>query len=255
MQANTIDEVIQQLEAIIQQTLKDENPMGYFAVLYHQVTVNVKEGIAKSYYADGKRMEILDVIFANRYLDAYAKFQHGRPCTQSWQYAFETTKKFWPTVLQNLLLGINAHINLDLGIAAVQTCPGQAIAALKDDFDKINIVLAGLVADVEKSMITIWPTLKLILQKLAKADSFLINFSMEEARNGAWKFANELAVLSPAQQQEAIAAHDNKIAAIALLISKPGFFISSLFMFIRIGEIGSVSKKMQALQFQNMGAV
>ncbi len=255
MQVNTIDEVIQQLEAIIQQTLKDENPMGYFAVLYHQVTVNVKAGIANSYYADGKRMEMLDVAFANRYLDAYAKFQQSQPCTQSWQYAFETTKKNWPTVLQNLLLGINAHINLDLGIAAVQTCPGQAIDALQDDFDKINTVLAGLVANVEKSMIKIWPTFKLILQKLAKADSFLINFSMEEARNGAWKFATELAVLNPAQQQEAIAARDKKIAEIALLISKPGFFISSLFMFIRIGEIGSVSKKMRALQFQNKGAV
>ena len=255
MQANTIDEVIEQLEIIIQQTLKNENPMGYFAVLYHQVTVNVKAGITNGYYADGKRMEMLDIVFANRYLNAYAKFQQGLPCTQSWQYAFETTKKFWPTVLQNLLLGINAHINLDLGIAAVQTCPSQGIDALKDDFDKINNVLAGLVAQVEESMIAIWPTLKYILQKVAKMDSFLINFSMEEARNGAWKFATELAVLNSAQQEEAIAARDKRIATIALLINKPGFFISSLFMFIRIGEIGSVSKKMQALQLKNKTSV
>ncbi len=255
MQANTIDEVIEQLEAIIQQTLKDENPMGYFAVLYYQVTVNVKEGIANNYYGDGKRMEMLDVIFANRYLDAYAKFQQSMPCTQSWQYAFETTRKFWPTVMQNLLLGINAHINLDLGIAALQACPGQGIDGLKDDFDKINTVLAGLVADVEKSMIKIWPTFKFLLQKLAKTDTFLINFSLEEARNGAWKFATELAVLNPAQQEEAIVASDKKIAEIALLISKPGFFISSIFIFIRMGEIGSVSKKMQALQFKNNTSV
>ena len=198
---------------------------------------------------------MLDVLFANRYLDAYAKFQQSLPCTQSWQYTFETTKKFWPTVLQNLLLGINAHINLDLGIAAVRTCPGQGIDALKDDFDKINTMLAGLVADVEKSMIKIWPTFKLVLEKMAKADTFLINFSLEEARNGAWKFATELAVLNPAQQEDAIADRDKKIAEIALLISKPGFFISLIFIFIRMGEIGSVSKKMKALQFKNNTSV
>jgi hypothetical protein len=248
MQVKTIDEVISALEVIIQQTLKDENPMGYFAVLYHRVTVTVKQGIATSYYSDCARMEKLDVLFANRYLEAYAQFQQGQPCTQSWQYAFDTSKKFWPTVMQNLLLGINAHINLDLGIAAVQTCPGEGIHALKDDFDKINMVLASMVADVEKSMVAIWPTLKVLLEKIGKVDSFLVNFSLEQARNGAWKFATELATMSPAGQQDAIVKRDKKIAEIALLVSKPGFFISSLFMFVRLGEIGSVAKKMAALQ-------
>ena len=233
---------------IIQQTLKDENPMGYFAALYYQVTSTVKEGIDKGYYQDCKRMERLDVIFANRYLDAYTQFQQNLPCTKSWQYAFDTTKKYWPTVLQNLLLGINAHINLDLGIAAVQTCPGEGIEALKDDFDKINIVLAGLVADIEKSLVTIWPTLKLLLLRVGKIDSFLIDFSMKEARDGAWKFAKELAVLDSLQQDAAITERDKKIAETALLVSKPGFFISTLFLIIRIGEIGSVSKKIETLR-------
>jgi len=247
MQAKNIDEVISQLEAIILQTIKDENPMGYFAALYHQVTVRVKEGIANNYYSDGKRMEQLDTQFANRYLEAYTQFQQNQPCTESWQYAFDTTKKYWPTVLQNLLLGINAHINLDLGIAAVQTCPGEDIHALKDDFDKINTVLAGLIGDVEKSMAEIWPTLSFILKRIGKADNFLIDFSMQQARDGAWKFATELAVLNPAQQQAAINERDQKIANIALLISKPGFFISLLFLVVRIGEIGSVAKKIKAL--------
>ena len=70
---------------------------------------------------------------------------------------------------------------------------------------------------------------------------------MQQARDGAWKFATELAVLNPAQQQAAINERDQKIANIALLISKPGFFISLLFLVVRIGEIGSVAKKIKAL--------
>jgi hypothetical protein len=247
MQAKSIDEVISQLETIIQQSIKDENPMGYFTALYYQVTVTVKEGIAGGYYADGKRMEQLDVIFANRYLEAYTQYQQSQPCSQSWQYTFDTTKQYWPTVLQNLLLGINAHINLDLGIAAVQTCPGEEILAIKEDFDKINLVLAGLVNDVEKRLAEIWPTLTVILKRIGKADSFLVDFSMQQARDGAWKFATELAELNPLQQEASIKERDQKIATIALLISKPGFFISLLFLVIRIGEIGSVANKINAL--------
>ena len=247
MQATTIDEVITHLEAIIQQTIIAENPMGYFAALYHQVTVTVKTGITNGYYADGKRMEMLDVKFANRYLEAYTQFQQKQTCTQSWQYAFDTTKKIWPTVLQNLLLGINAHINLDLGIAAVQTSPGAGMDALKEDFYKINTVLAGLVSDVEKSMAAIWPTLTLILKRVGKMESFLIDFSMQQARDGAWKFATELALLNPAQQEAAIKERDKKIAEIALKVSKPGFLISTLLLIVRIGEIGSVSKKIKML--------
>ncbi len=247
MQGKNIDEVISHLEAIIQQSLTDENPMGYFAALYHQVTVTVKEGIDKGYFMDGKRMEMLDVIFANRYLKAYTQFQQDKQCTDSWRYAFMTTREYWPTVMQNLLLGINAHINLDLGIAAVQTCPGQGIHALKDDFDKINVVLAGLVADVEKSLSIIWPRLKYLLLHVGKFDSFLIDFSMKQARDGAWKFATELAVLDPRQQEAAIKDRDKKITKIALLVSKPGFFISLLFLVIRIGEIGTVRKKIETL--------
>jgi Family of unknown function (DUF5995) len=247
MEAKNIDEVINHLESIIQQTITDGNPMGYFAALYHQVTVTIKEGVGSGYYADCKRMENLDVIFANRYLEAYTQFQQNKQCTDSWKYAFETSKEYWPTVLQNLLLGISAHINLDLGIAAVQTCPGEGIHALKDDFDKINIVLSGLVADIEKRLTAVWPKLKFLLLHFGKTDSFLVDFSMGEARDGAWKFAIELAALDPQQQEAAIKERDKKITGIALLVSKPGFFISLLFGIIRIGEIGSVAKKIETL--------
>jgi hypothetical protein len=70
-QANTIDQVLVRLEAIISDSIKTGNRAGYFAALYHKVTASVKEGIVNGRFEDGSRMERLDVIFANRYLDAY----------------------------------------------------------------------------------------------------------------------------------------------------------------------------------------
>lgn len=80
--------------------------------------------------------------------------------------------------MQNLLLGMNAHINLDPDIAAVQTCGGNDLNTLNDDFYKINTVLASLVNDIQKSMAEIWPTLTYLLKRVGKVDNYLIDFSM-----------------------------------------------------------------------------
>ena len=56
-----------------------------FAVLYHQVTVTVKEEITTKYYTDCANMKKLDVIFTNRCLQAYTQFQQAPLCTQSWK--------------------------------------------------------------------------------------------------------------------------------------------------------------------------
>ncbi len=49
-------------------------------------------------------------------------------------------------------MGMNAYINLDLGIAAAETVPSEELPDLKGDFDKINHVLASLVGDVQNEL-------------------------------------------------------------------------------------------------------
>jgi len=141
---NTIDEVIRELDAIIAKTQQNDNPLGYFAALYRKVTIKVKEGIEAHYFEDGSRMEQLDVVFASRYINAYHAQEKEEPVTKSWKLAFEKGKKYWPTALQHLLVGMNAHINLDLGIAAAEISNGHDIKQLKGDFDKINTILSEL---------------------------------------------------------------------------------------------------------------
>lgn len=84
MAAYTIDEVIQQLKAIINSAIDTGNRLGYFAALYHKVTVRVKEGILNNEFENGPRMEKLDVIFANRYLEAVTQYKNGQRPTGSW---------------------------------------------------------------------------------------------------------------------------------------------------------------------------
>ena len=98
-------------------------------------------------------MEKLDVIFALRYIDAWKAWISGKPLTQSWQVAFDASKNGGTVILQQMLLGINAHINLNLGIAASETVGSQgSIVNILHDFDTINAILAPLVDEVQKDL-------------------------------------------------------------------------------------------------------
>ena len=74
----TIDEVISALGDIIAQEVTAENNLAFFPVLYKKVTERIKLGIERQEFDDNPRMERLDVIFANRYLEAYKLWESGQ---------------------------------------------------------------------------------------------------------------------------------------------------------------------------------
>ncbi len=245
---NTIDEVIEALDGIIKHSEDNNDTAGYFAALYRKVTIRVKEGIANHEFEDGPRMEKLDVIFANRYIDAWAAWKSNLPVTDSWKKSFDLTTHYWPIVLQHLLMGMNAHINLDLGIAAAQVSVNTNINALQNDFNKINTILSSLVNDVQNKLANIWPTLKWILQKTKKVDDFMVDFSMQLSREGAWQFAVSLAGHQGNALAGLIAARDLKIAEKTKIITHDGFIVSLVLGIIRIGERGTVKQKIESLK-------
>ncbi|MDP5200078.1 DUF5995 family protein [Flavobacterium sp. DG2-3] len=257
-QAGTINEVILLLDEIIERSKLEQSNLGLFAILYREVTVKVKEGIHAGAFQNGERMEKLDVIFANRYLKAYYLYQAKEKPSECWGFAFEQAENFWPIVLQHLLLGINAHINLDLGIASAEVSTVEDIEELKHDFDQINFILSNLVAGVEKCLIKIWPTLTWILKATGKIDNFFIDFSMETARNGAWKFANEFVAVPENEREACTQLRDKRITEIARLVSNPGYFVSAVFKLIRLFERGTIAQKimdMQIMEEKNMECV
>jgi len=247
MHATTIDDVIHQLTAIVERSRETTSRQGYFAALYRRVTIAVKEGIAAGRFQDGPRMERLDVIFANRCLEAYAQYQEGRACSQSWRVAFHQSSRWRPIILQHLLLGMNAHINLDLGIAAAQTVPGSALPGLERDFKEINMVLAEMTDSVKAGLNRVSPLLGWADRVGNRADDAIVNFSMKNARDAAWAFARKLAPLDEGAQAAAIAARDQEVARFARLISNPGLFGDSITFAIRLRESGDASKVIAAL--------
>jgi hypothetical protein len=104
------------------------------------------------------------------------------------------------------------------------------------------------VSDVEKDLTEVWPILKWILEKTKSIDTFLIDFSMQIAREGAWKYALELAPLEGNNAEESIKIRDVKEAQKAKLITNLGGIPVFLFKIMRLFEVGTVDQKIKDLQ-------
>ncbi|WP_194777998.1 DUF5995 family protein [Pararhodonellum marinum] len=241
-----IDHVLEKMDALVDQFSQEQHRLGYFAGLYRQVTIRVKEGIGKNEFEDNPRMEKLVCLFAQRYFDALETFKQGEKPTTSWLRTFESAQSSAYMVLQHLILGINAHINLDLGIAAVETAGIGKLETIKGDFDKINLILGEMVDGVKKEIGKISPIFKLMMRLAKGRDIMLVNFSIQIARNGAWKFAQEYAQAE--DQGVCIGLRDQVIAGLAESLLNPGKRLSLMFKVVAFTERRSVAKTISLLE-------
>ena len=212
----TIHQVVAELEGIIDDCAHTNNRLGYFAALYYKVTCRVRDGIKAGEFEDGARMERLDVTFANRYIAAWRAFRQGGQPSASWAVAFNAFGMRRALVLQHLLLGMNAHINLDLGIAAAAIARTEGLPAMRKDFIAINGILAMLTGDVMSTLRRVSPLLSLMGLHASRYNNILIQFSLSNARDGAWCFAEEVFGAAGTKASDAaIAARDGSIAGLA----------------------------------------
>jgi len=247
MPAKSIDEIVVELTQTVERARANKSRIGYFAAMYRKVTLAIKEAIDAGEFKDAERMTRLDVVFAQRYVDASAEFTAGKAPTDSWQVAFDGAGRWRPIIIQHLLTGMNAHINLDLGIAAATVAPGADLAALETDFNTINAVLGRLVDGFTADIAEVSPWIGLLDRIGGHTDNTLINFSIGVARIEAWDLAKQLAPLSDQEWEKVVAARDEWTAGFGELLLHPGWVFSSGLLAIRIRESNDILRVIDVL--------
>jgi len=243
---SSVVEFLDALDGIVERAVQEEDRVGYFAALYRKVTARAAEGIRNGFFDDGARMERLAVGFGNRYLTAVERFRAGEPATRSWQVSFEAARGWRPLIVQHLLVGVNAHINLDLGISAAETAPGDALPSLRRDFDRVNEMLATLIRQVLLDIGEVSPLIGLLDRIGGRRDEEVIRFSVEAARTGAWRFATELSPLPRDSWGGPLSARDARVARVARIVLDPGLLSFGL-LFIRAAESNDVPRVIEVL--------
>lgn len=221
MAARNIDEVLLALDGIVEEARSAGSRLGWFAALYRGVTRRVKQGIVDGAFDDGRRMDRFDTVFANRYLDAFEAWRAGRSVSRCWRVAFSAEVMGDLAIVQHLLLGMNAHINLDLAIAVATVAPGDALDGIKADFDRINDLLAAMTDGVQGAIGRFSPLMDVLDRVGGDADEWLGVFSIHEARADAWRAA-QLLVAAPTAQPLLIELLDKKTSFLGSAIRDPG---------------------------------
>jgi Family of unknown function (DUF5995) len=246
----TIDEVIEAIGRIIDWSIAASSRMGYFAALYKRITIAIDTAVKQGAFEDDQRMQRFDVDFAGRYFAAINGYFHPgqfpKP-PRSWQVTFDAASRPEPIILQHMLAGINAHIDLDLGIAAETVTPGKDLPALQGDFRTVNAVLASQVNGVLHSIDELSPALADLYKVLMNNEIFLIDEAVKTLRDSAWRFATLLALEPDFAHRFTIWARDREVASQTELTYHPLALIDTIVEEIAARESRDIVKNIQVL--------
>lgn len=181
---STLQTVLDELDVVIDQAKLDANRRGFFAAMYRTMTSRVGDAIGAGQFHDPAMLEALDVQFARYY------FRALRNPTRPWQVAFSALNDDDVNIVQQLLLGMNAHINYDLPQAVVDM--GVPLHTLEHDYGVINDVLAALADDVQGVLDAHSPVMNDIDSAFGRIDETLFCYSAKKARDVAWSTAHRV---------------------------------------------------------------
>lgn len=216
----TIGEVLIELDKIIDQTVAENNFLGIFAYVYRRTTAQIQQAIKNQGFEDNVRMEKFDVAFANFYLRAYHSYRNKQPLSKAWKISFDSQKENL-TGIQHLLMGMNAHINLDLGLAAATFMQNQPIRQMENDFRKVNQILADLTNEMQERLAKASPLMFVLDWMGETRDEKFANFGIKESREQSWRNAQLIWQLKGEARELAIKGIDEMTTSLSYIIKNP----------------------------------
>ena len=192
----SMDEALEGLLAWERLFLDRRDRRAVFLTMYGMMTRETKRRIDAGQWADNDWVARYLVTFADLYRRALVAYEDGNSSAvpKAWRLAFENAVAGRLLVAQDLLMGINAHVNHDLAIALDEVSIDPDRTIRKGDHDAVNTVLRD-VADVVQQQISVMyaPGLAAVDASLGRLDEVTALFSLEVARENAWEAAVALA--------------------------------------------------------------
>jgi hypothetical protein len=190
-----------------------------FATTYLELTKQLREDLAKGglkkQLIDTKYLYTEDALFADVYFNSVKANKRGQAVPEAWQIAFDTARSGEVNGAQEMLLGINAHVQNDMPfvIAAlgVRTKDGRT---RKPDHDRINEVLDRAYERVVKAVTDRYdPFVGTTNSPASPADDVWGLEMVKEWREQVWRNAERLLNASSDQERESVAADIRSNAA------------------------------------------
>ena len=243
--AQDLDEVVANFNTLIEWAKDKPSGIGYFAVMYKRATIAMDAAIKAEEFEQPDVMAKFVMFFAQRYFDAlnaYRDPQNQLNPTQVWLCHFVGLEHSGPIVFQHLLTAVDAHINLDLGIAA-SSVGSDNMDGLRADFDQVNRVLASQVQSVLTALGDVSPALERIRIFISDDTEVLaINKLLIVFRDLAWQFALSLASAGDDERQGMIDERDLWATRLGRVYLRPPGLLGATIWLIGLEESRDVEK-------------
>ena len=114
-----------------------------FTTTYLLLTQEIKRYLKRPAFFDDRRYLIWEVTqFSNFYFRALENDRAGRPVPEAWRIAFDAADSDGANAGQDMLLGINAHVQRDMAyVVAEMGVRTPSGASRKPDHDRVNQIL------------------------------------------------------------------------------------------------------------------
>lgn len=128
---HTLDDVVSGFAALETRFRQQRDRRAIFLTLYGVVSAEMRTRVEAGAFADPPWVHRYAVAFANLYRGALEAYEDGRAADvpKPWRLCFDAAKAGSGLVLQDMLLGVNAHVNNDLprALVSVSIDPDRAL--------------------------------------------------------------------------------------------------------------------------------
>lgn len=205
--------VIQRMRAQLEIWQQAADPRATFLYCYLMMTENMQNAIQAGEFNDPAWVRRLVDHFASYYFQALQRYEEQDPGTPAiWRLTFDSAKLPDTRALQNLLLGVNSHINYDLVLALSDvlepewsSLEEQARRQRYEDHCRVNRVIALTIDTVQDTILEPHSiALQLADILFGPLDEWLISRLIENWREQVWEQAVQRIASSDAEVREAL---------------------------------------------------
>lgn len=204
----TVDDALTGLAQLERDFLSRQNRRGVFVTAYGIITRTLTGKLGSGFFHDDGWVQKYLLAFANLYRKALEDYEAKRRpnVPPSWQQSFDTSVSGLALIIQDLLLGINAHINRDLGFALVEAGIDDSRETRYSDHTKVNDALAEATQEVQDQITAMYAAgLGPLDRLLGQLDEEITAYNFALARENAWASGVALAGAASAAERERIA--------------------------------------------------
>jgi hypothetical protein len=205
---------------------------GVFATTYLELTGQLRDTLRSRprFFNDSKYLYTEDALFANVYVNTLNAYANGKAVPPAWQIALDTAKSSDVNAAQDMLLGINAHVQNDMPF--VLAALGQRKrdgTSRKPDHDKMNEILDAAYERVVRQIEDRFdPIVATTNARWTFADDYAGLEMVKEWREQVWRNAERLLAAKSDQERAQVADQIQQYAAgwarmIANPIQVPGY--------------------------------